>query len=144
MSTETGTDLDTVNPYEGHQELTKLEAEVLWEYAKLAKNVKSVRDTPLDASFVRTDRLLQLLLKTRELDEAPDEALLGQLRTLERKMGLVLTLVRIDFVSSIQLSNVFSQFKASVWAAINDKQAVAEDDYSYDEDDSSMDRTIIR
>lgn len=48
MSTEI--DLEEVNPYEGHLELTKLEAEVLWEYAKLAKNVKNVRDTLRDAS----------------------------------------------------------------------------------------------
>lgn len=51
MSTEGGFDLEEVNPYEDHPELTRLEAEVLWEYAKLAKNVKHVRDTPPDASF---------------------------------------------------------------------------------------------
>ena len=31
------------NPYEGHPSLTELEAEVLWEYAKLSQNVKEVR-----------------------------------------------------------------------------------------------------
>lgn len=31
------------NPYEGHPQLTELEAEVLWQYAKLAQNVKEVR-----------------------------------------------------------------------------------------------------
>lgn len=31
------------NPYEGHPSLTELEAEVLWQYAKLAQNVKEVR-----------------------------------------------------------------------------------------------------
>jgi len=85
---------------------------VLWEYAKLAKNVKS------------------MLLRTRELSEAPDQALLGQLRVLERKLGLVLTL-----------------FKASVWAAINDKQPAEDEDYSYDEDESrygDLDRTVTR
>ena len=30
------------NPYEGHPSLTELEAEVLWQYAKLAQNVKEV------------------------------------------------------------------------------------------------------
>ena len=30
------------NPYEGHPGLTELEAEVLWQYAKLAQNVKEV------------------------------------------------------------------------------------------------------
>jgi len=56
-----------------------------------------------------------LLQKTRKLSEAPDQALLEQLRVLERKLGLVLTL-----------------FKASVWAAINDRQAV-EEPYDHDE-----------
>ncbi|KAF8584076.1 hypothetical protein K439DRAFT_1170621 [Ramaria rubella] len=109
MATGTSVEPEDTSPYDGHPELTELEADVLWEYAKLAKNVKT------------------LLLKTRELSEAPDKALLGQLRTLERKMGLVLTL-----------------FKASVWAAINDKQAVEEQESSYDEDDSTFDRTVMR
>ncbi|KIJ44200.1 hypothetical protein M422DRAFT_168629 [Sphaerobolus stellatus SS14] len=90
-SSDAHADLD-INPYEDHPELSKLEADVLWEYAKLAKNVKT------------------LLNRTRELSEAPDQALLEQLRVLERKLGLVLTL-----------------FKASVWAAINDRQAAAEE-----------------
>ena len=33
-----------VNPYEGHPSLTELEAEVLWEYAKLSQNLKEVRE----------------------------------------------------------------------------------------------------
>ena len=40
-------DLEEINPYEGHPELSKLEADVLWEYAKLAKNVKTVRNVVL-------------------------------------------------------------------------------------------------
>ncbi|KAF8517595.1 DASH complex subunit Dad3-domain-containing protein [Hysterangium stoloniferum] len=109
MATDAGIDIQEINPYDGHPELSNLEADVLWEYAKLAKNVKT------------------LLHRTRELSEAPDQALLGQLRVLERKLGLVLTL-----------------FKASVWAAINDKQAVEEEEegYSYDEDETGYDRTV--
>ena len=38
--------------------------------------------------------LLQLVIQTRTLSETPDEAMLKRLRILERKMGLVLTLVR--------------------------------------------------
>ena len=34
------------NPYEGHPGLSELEAEVLWEYAKLSQNLKEVRDHP--------------------------------------------------------------------------------------------------
>lgn len=38
-----GSNVDDINPYDGHPELSKIEADVLWEYAKLAKNVKTVR-----------------------------------------------------------------------------------------------------
>ena len=31
------------NPYEGHPNLTELEAEVLWQYAQLSQNIKEVR-----------------------------------------------------------------------------------------------------
>lgn len=37
---------------------------------------------------------MQLVAQTRSLSETPDEAMLKRLRILERKMGLVLTLVR--------------------------------------------------
>jgi DASH complex subunit DAD3 len=33
-------DIFSVNPYDGHPQLKPVEAEVLWEYAKLAQNVK--------------------------------------------------------------------------------------------------------
>ena len=39
---------------------------------------------------------MQLVSQTRALSETPDEAMLKRLRILERKMGLVLTLVRIN------------------------------------------------
>lgn len=35
-------DILTINPYESHPSLTPLEAAVLWEYAKLAHNVRMV------------------------------------------------------------------------------------------------------
>jgi hypothetical protein len=31
------------NPYEGNDRLTRTEADVLWEYAKLAENMRQVR-----------------------------------------------------------------------------------------------------
>ncbi|KAI0782227.1 DASH complex subunit Dad3-domain-containing protein [Abortiporus biennis] len=95
------------NPYEGHPNLTELEAEVLWQYAKLSQNIK------------------ELTAETWRLSEAPDETLLKQLRTLEMKMGLVLTL-----------------FKASVWAVINE-QPIMENPDGYDMD-SMVDETIMR
>jgi hypothetical protein len=33
----------SVNPYENHPSLTQLEADVLWEYAKLNQHIKDVR-----------------------------------------------------------------------------------------------------
>jgi DASH complex subunit DAD3 len=33
-------DIFAANPYEGHPALSETEAEVLWEYAKLAQNIK--------------------------------------------------------------------------------------------------------
>ncbi|KAK0482625.1 DASH complex subunit Dad3, partial [Armillaria novae-zelandiae] len=64
------------NPYTGHPSLTALEADVLWEYAKLAANVKQVAN------------------KAKGLSKEPDEQLLARLRDLEKKMGLVLTLFK--------------------------------------------------
>ncbi|KAK7690148.1 hypothetical protein QCA50_006797 [Cerrena zonata] len=94
MSSPLGSGLHNVNPYEGYSSVTGLESEVLWQYAKLAQNIK------------------ELAAETRRLSEAPDEAMLNQLRALEMKMGLVLTL-----------------FKASVWAVINDQPAGSESMY---------------
>ncbi|KAL0571047.1 hypothetical protein V5O48_010902, partial [Marasmius crinis-equi] len=64
------------NPYEDQPSLSPTEASVLWEYAKLAENVK------------------QLTAKTRNLTEEPDEMLVARLRSLEKKMGLVFTLFK--------------------------------------------------
>ncbi|KAF8226786.1 hypothetical protein L208DRAFT_1393290 [Tricholoma matsutake] len=69
-------DVFNANPYESHPSLTTIEAEVLWEYAKLAQHIKLVTQ------------------KTRLLSEEPDQMLLARLRVLEKKMGLVLTLFK--------------------------------------------------
>ncbi|CAD6567971.1 MAG: hypothetical protein TREMPRED_004139 [Tremellales sp. Tagirdzhanova-0007] len=79
------------NPYTNNAQLSVLEQDVLWEYAKLGDKIKRI------ASLARSAA------------EIPNETLLAELRTLEKKMGLVLTL-----------------FKASVWAVIVDSQAAAE------------------
>ncbi|KAJ6591821.1 DASH complex subunit Dad3-domain-containing protein [Mycena vulgaris] len=100
-------DVFAENPYTTHAGLSPIEAEVLWEYAKLAQNLKQVRSCAFDA--ISLDRsAMQLKQKTRNLTEKPDTALLARLRVLENKMGLILTL-----------------FKASVWGVINE-QNVAE------------------
>jgi DASH complex subunit DAD3 len=44
--TATATSADSIfesNPYEMHPNLSPLEADVLWEYAKLSQHVKEVR-----------------------------------------------------------------------------------------------------
>jgi DASH complex subunit DAD3 len=85
----------SVNPYEDHPSLTQIEADVLWEYAKLNQHIKDVRfviTTPIATAFTRS----QLVIQTRTLSKTPDEAMLSRLRILERKMGLLLTLVRND------------------------------------------------
>ncbi|KAE9398381.1 hypothetical protein BT96DRAFT_822141 [Gymnopus androsaceus JB14] len=64
------------NPYENHPSLSPIEAQVLWEYSKLAQNVK------------------QITMKTRRLAEEPDQMLVSKLRSLETKMGLVLVLFK--------------------------------------------------
>ena len=49
----------SVNPYENHPSLTQIEADVLWEYAKLNQHIKDVRiytfdreSRPIDMWFV--------------------------------------------------------------------------------------------
>ncbi|KOS15008.1 dash complex subunit dad3 [Malassezia pachydermatis] len=72
------------NPYEGHRSLSASEQQVLGEYARLAATLRRVANlsTQLSSSALHTD-------------------VLNELRAIERKMGLVLTL-----------------FKASVWAIV--------------------------
>ena len=42
MSTALSSSVFESNPYEGHPNLSELEAEVLWQYAKLSQNIKEV------------------------------------------------------------------------------------------------------
>ncbi|WVQ78359.1 hypothetical protein IAT38_000444 [Cryptococcus sp. DSM 104549] len=83
--------INTVNPYANHSQLSTLEADVLWEFAKL------------------NDKIKRASALARETAENPNESLLAELRSLEKRMGLVLTLVQ-----------------ASVWAVIVDSQAAEE------------------
>lgn len=78
------------NPYDRHPSLSVLEAQVLWEYAKLAQHLRTI---------------------SRLLTQQPDSALLANLRTLEKKMGLVLTLVRTSFTRSLPISPIQSSLK---------------------------------
>lgn len=97
MSASLSSSVLETNPYEGHPSLSELEAEVLWQYAKLSQNIKEVRLSSHHISVVALKRfLLQLISETRRVSEAPDEKMLKQLRALEVKMGLVLTLVRVS------------------------------------------------
>ncbi|KAJ6531639.1 DASH complex subunit Dad3-domain-containing protein [Mycena vulgaris] len=67
-------DIFAENPYANHPSLSTIQKEVLWEYAKLAENLKEQ--------------------KTRNLTEQPDTLLLARLRAVQNKMGLILTLFK--------------------------------------------------
>ncbi|KIY71031.1 hypothetical protein CYLTODRAFT_346672 [Cylindrobasidium torrendii FP15055 ss-10] len=64
------------NPYEKHPQLSETEAEILWEYAKLAQTVK------------------EITAKTKRLTSQNDETTRERLRWLEQRMGVVLTLFK--------------------------------------------------
>ncbi|KAN0059938.1 hypothetical protein ACQY0O_007911 [Thecaphora frezii] len=81
-----------INPYAGHRGLSETEQELLGEYARLAATIHRVS-----------------ALSTLLCNSSAHSSLLSSLRTLERKMGLVLTL-----------------FKASVWAIVQEQQDVQE------------------
>ncbi|KAJ3881331.1 DASH complex subunit Dad3-domain-containing protein [Lentinula edodes] len=80
------------NPYENHPSLSAVEAEVLWEYAKLAQNVKLVTT------------------KTRKLMDEPDQMLVARLRSLETKMGLVMVLFKASVWNVINEQPVDVQY----------------------------------
>ncbi|KAJ7126624.1 DASH complex subunit Dad3-domain-containing protein [Mycena crocata] len=82
------TDVFSENPYSNQPTLSSIEAEVLWEYAKLAENLKRLKQ------------------KTRSLTEQPDTTLLARLRVLENKMGLILTLFKASVWGVINEQNV--------------------------------------
>ncbi|KAG5723996.1 hypothetical protein E4T56_gene11219 [Termitomyces sp. T112] len=86
------TDIFISNPYESHPSLTATEAEVLWEYAKLAQHLRLVTH------------------KTRSISEEPDHMLLARLRVLEKKMGLVLTLFKASVWGVINEQPVADSF----------------------------------
>ncbi|EST09615.1 DASH complex subunit Dad3 [Kalmanozyma brasiliensis GHG001] len=81
-----------INPYAGHRALSEHEQELLGEYARLADTVRRVA-----------------ALSTLLSSSSAHASLLTQLRVLERKMGLVLTL-----------------YKASVWATVQEQAEMAE------------------
>ncbi|KAJ1022577.1 hypothetical protein NDA16_003566 [Ustilago loliicola] len=81
-----------INPYAGHRALSEHEQELLGEYARLADTIRRVA-----------------ALSTLLSSSSAHASLLTQLRVLERKMGLVLTL-----------------YKASVWATVQEQAEMAE------------------
>lgn len=112
-------DIFIENPYTGHPELTQLEADVLWEYAKLAQNVQQVSGGTFQSGMgILTCE--QVASRTKELSKEPDELLLTRLRELEKKMGLVMTLV-FDLLYYFCMFLHDTQFKASIWGVINDQ-----------------------
>ncbi|KAJ7355518.1 DASH complex subunit Dad3-domain-containing protein [Mycena albidolilacea] len=90
MSSPPPPDIFAENPYLNHPSLSPIEVEVLWEYAKLAQNLK------------------QLKQKTRNLTEQPDATLTARLRAVENKMGLILTLFKASVWGVINEQNAAS------------------------------------
>jgi len=107
MSTQQPPQILDVNPYENHTELSQTESELLWEYAKLNQQLKI------------------MIAETKRLSQLPEEHLLKDLRTLETKMGFVLTL-----------------FQGSVWGVINERAAITDANDSAIGTDNSGDRTV--
>jgi DASH complex subunit DAD3 len=95
MSSQPSNEIFLVNPYQSHTSLTPVEAEVLWEYAKLAQNLRMVCPNFLSRVEKKNIHITssKVTQKTRLLHEEPDKHMLAKLRILEKKMGLVLTLV---------------------------------------------------
>lgn len=81
-----------VNPYEGDRSLSPAEQELLGEYARLAGTVRRVAS-----------------LSSQLASSSTHASMLAELRVIERKMGLVLTL-----------------FKASVWAIVMQQEDAQE------------------
>lgn len=93
-----------VNPYAGHRLLDAREKQVLGEYARLAATMKRVRPLffCLLLFLIFSTSNLQIDALSTSLASSDRHAnLLQDIRILERKMGLVLTL-----------------FKASVWSLV--------------------------
>lgn len=61
------------NPYDGHPNMSDLEAEVLWEYAKLSQNVKEVRYMDTHGRIA----LIILFLPVADCRDAPFERSTG-------------------------------------------------------------------
>ncbi|KAJ7257875.1 DASH complex subunit Dad3-domain-containing protein [Mycena haematopus] len=92
MSSPPPPDVFVENPYLNHPSLSSIEAEVLWEYAKLAQNLKLLKQ------------------KTHNLTEQPDARLIARLRAVENKMGLILTLFKASVWGVINEQNVASPY----------------------------------
>ncbi|KAJ7137796.1 DASH complex subunit Dad3-domain-containing protein [Mycena epipterygia] len=88
MASPPPADVFAENPYINQPSLSHIEKEVLWEYAKLAENLKRLKQ------------------KTRNLTEQPDAILLARLRAVESKMGLILTLFKASVWGVINEQNV--------------------------------------
>jgi hypothetical protein len=56
-ATSGGSQIFTINPYEDHPSLSPLEAEVLWEYAKLNQQIKDVRTPSPIPNTQETERM---------------------------------------------------------------------------------------
>ncbi|KAG8918818.1 hypothetical protein FRC03_012717 [Tulasnella sp. 419] len=111
------------NPYAGHPELSSLEAEVLWEYAKMAAMVK------------------QLAATTRNLAADPCNDLLTKLRIVENQMGLVLTLFKASVWSTIVTAEAEGE-QVDPERHIPPSRRQSNYQPQYEEDENEEDRTV--
>ncbi|KAL1412505.1 hypothetical protein Q8F55_000251 [Vanrija albida] len=83
--------IEKVNPYANNSQLSELESDVLWEYAKLGDKIRRITALAKDAA------------------ENPNERLLADLRELEKSMKLVITLYRTSVWMIIQEQDLNNQ-----------------------------------
>ncbi|GMK57065.1 hypothetical protein CspeluHIS016_0309050 [Cutaneotrichosporon spelunceum] len=115
------TDISTTNPYVDHPQLSSLEAEVLWEYAKLADKVKRVS------------------VIARETVDAPNSKLLFELRELEKEMKLVFTMYRAAVYNVSQAREMReAEDEASVIAQEQSRQSRHAPDQSWEDEGSTI------
>ncbi|BEI81214.1 hypothetical protein CcaverHIS002_0203740 [Cutaneotrichosporon cavernicola] len=113
--------ISTTNPYADHPQLSTLEGEVLWEYAKLADKVKKISTV------------------VRETVDAPNSHLLSELRELEKEMKLVFTMYRAAVYNVSQAAEMRdAENEAAIAAQEQSPQSRRTPDQSWEDEGSTI------
>ncbi|KAK4684300.1 DASH complex subunit DAD3, partial [Tremellales sp. Uapishka_1] len=110
--------ISTTNPYLNHAHFSPLEADVLWEYAKLSDKVKRIANL------------------ARLTAEKPNEGLLAEMRELEKKIGLVLTLFKASVFGVLETAKMAKEEAAFEQQREREEQATYQEDRTWAEEDS--------